>query len=196
MGAVTVSACADRELHSIVMALDATGDRPRSEFYTDTTSIFCVADYASTRKDITINAIIRKVLDENNNPADEILAVGEIAPGISHGQLSFELHHPEPPPGSMASGTLPFPVGTFRCELYVDGLEPGGAENVKPSPKGQNRAPQQQIEFKIKYPSCPVAFPQTNVVCGGYYRTGQQCRGANNKTTCTCDGTVWQCGPT
>ena len=184
--------CADREIHSIVMALDGTGDRPRDTFFTDTSIIYCVGKYASSRKDITINAVIRRVNDENNVKIDEIYGVGELAPGISAGVVAFEMNRPTPPPDQPGGTTLPYPVGTYQCELYVDGLDPAAAEN-QPGSSARNHDPQQEVQFKIQYPVCPVAYPQTGDACGGYFKTNQVCRGADARTKCTCDGTVWQC---
>lgn len=190
-------ACSDLEIHDVYLALDGSGLRKRTVFYTDTTAIYCNADYGSSRSDITMNAVIRQIKDANNNATDIVLAVGELAPGVSRGVLSWELSRPMPPPNQMSTqpmaSMLPYPVGTFRCEVYVDGLDPANGAH-----SGKNAPPQGTAEFQIQYATCPVSYAAEGAACKGFFRDGQVCPGAETKpisVSCTCDGTTgaWMC---
>lgn len=185
-------ACADREVWSIATALDGAGKIPRDEFWTDTTTIYCVFDYSSYRKDIVVNGVIRQIKDDKNQNVDIMLGIGELYPGISHGKGSFQLSHPQPPPGSTATGTLPFPAGIYRCEIYVDGIDPSGGNN-KPGAKPGGW--QQAVEFKVSYPACPLVPPMQGVICSGYYKVNSACRGVDSRQMCVCDGNIWNCTP-
>src|SRR5438105_6622429 len=127
-----VAACSDTDVHAVYAALDANGDRKRSSFFTDTASIYCDADYAATRLDITFNAVIRQVYDPTgpdhkaNNAVpttepppnvDLVVAIGELDPGIGHGVMSLQWTRPMDMSGG---GTLPFLAGWYRCEYFVD----------------------------------------------------------------------------
>lgn len=203
-----MSACADNTVHDLYTALDTSGFRRRTDFYTDTQNIYCNAGYVATRNDITFQAVARLVKDETGAAADTPIAVGELAPGISRGNLQFTIGPPKPPPNSMDQGVQPFPVGRYRCEFYVDGLgftvsadpKKASVENSVPYksyPAGQCPPGASCVEFNVLYPVCPVAFAVSNVRCGGFYKVGQQCRGPTKDVVCTCNGATsndaWVC---
>jgi len=206
LGVLLISSCADREIHDITMSIDSNGNRPRQIFYTDTTNIYCVYHFATTRTDVTIDIVFRQIKDEGGNNIGDpnsggiIWAIQEMAPGINTGIASATFPRPVPPLASMgsASGALPFPVGAlFRCEIYVDGLTPASEANNK-AKNAMNAPPQQTAEFKIVFPDCPVSYPEQDIICivdgdaehpNGYpyYRAGNRCRGADVHTTCQCN---------
>jgi hypothetical protein len=190
-----IGACSDLEVHAIYTALDGSGNRRRTVFYTDTESIFCDIEYGSTREDITFNAVVRQIKDANGAGVNIIGRVGEIAPGISHGTLSFELSHPVPNPTQPmmnAPSVLPYPVGTFLCEIYVDALDPKSGVN-----SSQTHAPEMTTQFEIRFPDCPVSFAADGIVCKDFYRDKQVCPSAVKAISCTCDyaTTTWKCAP-
>ncbi len=191
-----VGACGDLEIHSVYTSLDQTGARRRTAFFTDSKSIFCDADYASSRMDITFNATIRQTFDpkagavpaaEPKENADIVMAIGELSPGVGHGIMSMEWTRPMDPSGM--GGTLPFPAGWYRCEYYVDGIDPAtGVRSTKKVIQGT-------VAFKVDYILCPVAgaFPGTS--CRGYVApvNPPTCKGVDANKTYKCDDVtgVW-----
>jgi hypothetical protein len=190
-----VEACADTEVHSVYAALDASGDRRRSSFFTDTSTIYCDADYAAQRLDITFNAVIRQVFDPKggtvplNEPganADIVTAIGELDPGISHGVLSLQWSRPMDTSGSGA--TLPFPAGWYRCEYFVDGIDP------KTGLRSGQKVLQGQTSFRVDYIFCPVAGVTAGTLCRNYVQPGTVggptntgCKGTDASKTYKCD---------
>jgi hypothetical protein len=186
--APTIGACGDLEIRSVYMALDGQGDRRRNSFFTDTTNIFCDADYAANRRDTTFNALIRYVVDANGAPVDVVMAIGELAPGISHGVMSLTWPRPMDPMG----GVQPFPKGKYRCEYYVDGIDP------KTGVSSKMRVIQGTADFTVEYINCPVAGAVAGTKCAGYVAPGSGSNGClnalNMKQACNCDGTgFWVC---
>lgn len=187
------SACGDLEIHSVYAALDGTGSRRRTSFFTDTTSIYCDADYASSRMDITFNAVIRQVYDANkvspgapvpqNEPGsntDVIMALGEISPGIGHGVLNLQWTRPMDMSGS--GDTLPFPAGWYRCEYLVDGIDP------KTGYRAGNAVIQGKASFRVDYINCPVAGVTAGTTCKGYVGAGAgACKGTDASKSYKCD---------
>jgi hypothetical protein len=94
----------------------------------------------------------------------------------------------------MMTGMGPFRVGLYQFELYTDSdlIPPPGRRE---GPGDSRGGFQQAAQFKVNYPTCPVAFALPSVECKGYYKDGQQCRGPNKNQTCTCNGMtgVWDC---
>jgi hypothetical protein len=198
--APSISACADNTVFELSTSLDAAGFRPRNVFYTDTQTIYCLAKYVAARNNITFNGVVRYVKDETGAATDVVVGVYEIAPGISHGVLTIPILPPAPPPNAMSTGTEPFPVGTYRCEWYVDSLPPGSAENKKAGYNPCGREATCSPDFKVTYPDCPVDYAHANTRCGGFYKDGASCRGATSKEQCTCSygatapsSVVWAC---
>lgn len=209
LGAVGVPACAANSIHDLYTSLDSTGFRRRTDFYTDTEKIYCLASYSTERNDVTFQAVARLVKDESGNLADTPIDVGEIAPGISHGTLQFTIAPPKPPPTAVSQGNEPFPVGRYRCEFYTDSLgftvsadpRKASAENAPPAykayPAGQCPPGAVCTEFNVLYPLCPVNFAAPQVRCGGFYPKDATCRGPSAGKMCTCPGTTandaWVC---
>lgn len=161
------------------MALDGSGDRPRSEFFADTQAIFCDVVYSSGRTDLTIDARIRSTAlwDEAAQavlPADVVEAVGEAAGAQGVGNTQAFQWQPAPPPDAGASDQVPFPVGDFVCDVLLDGEV---AESVP---------------FTVRFPACPVPPVVAGVICAGWVQEGSACPDAQG-TTCTCTGGTWQC---
>lgn len=209
VGALGVSACAANSIHDLYTSLDSTGFRRRTQFYTDSEKIYCLGTYSTERNDVTFQAIARLVKDETGALADTPIAVGEIAPGISHGTLQFTIAPPKPPPTAVVQGTEPFPVGRYRCEYYTDSLgftvsadpRKASAENGIPGykayPSGQCPPGATCVEYDVLYPVCPVTYAAPTVRCGGFYPNGAKCRGPSAGVVCTCPGTTasdaWVC---
>lgn len=175
-----VGACSDLEVHSVFMSLDQSGARRRTVFFTDTASIFCVAEYAASRMDITFNAAIRQVKDANGAGVDIVSAIGELAPGVSRGLISLEWSRPMDP---MGGGTLPFPKGSYVCEYYVDGIDPAtGLRSAKKLIQGT-------AAFTVDYITCPVAGAAPGTLCRGYVSptSPPTCKGVDASKTYKCD---------
>jgi hypothetical protein len=94
------------------------------------------------------------------------------------------------PTGMQAScaGVLPYPAGTYQCEVQIDGVL-------------QTEAP----TFLIQYPPpvtgpngdvyiCPVAPPVSGITCVGWVPPGAKCPGYNAPEICVCEGAAWNCG--
>jgi hypothetical protein len=100
--------------------------------------------------------------------------LGEAAPGKTDGAfVAFEL-------GKLADGSTsqpnPYPVGTFTCELAIDGER------------------EDSVDFDIRFPACPVLPPVAGQLCRGWVRAGSRCEGVGARL-CSCDETTgtWQC---
>jgi hypothetical protein len=201
-----------QEIRHVYMALDNNGDRTRNVFFTDTEEIHCNADYVGDRRDLTVNAIVRITKSEacpamlTANPGDPkcngswggplvtsnwVLAIGEVAPGTGVQTLSFSLTKTPvaPSDGGQAADpkTIPFPVGHYRCEVYVNGVAQDHADFDVQFP--QKLDPSDQFNS-----ACPVAPVQPGGTCFDFVKPGTQCPEANQSVICTCNPAgVWQC---
>lgn len=182
-------ACADGEVRAVYTALDSTGARRRNAFFTDTTSIFCDADYANSRKDATFNAVIRQIVDANGGAVDIVMAIGELAPGVGRGVMSLQWPRPMDASGGMSA----FAKGKYRCEYYVDGIDP------KTGISSKQKIIQGTAEFIVDYINCPVAGAIPGSKCAGYVMPGAGSNGClnqfNMKQACNCDAASgnWVC---
>lgn len=186
--AVAPTACATAGLADAYMALDGEGNRKRTVFFTDTSEIFCVAEFASGRPDVTVTATMRQVArydaaQKRFVDADIVQSIEEIAPGkTSKTKLAFQLTKTDPTT-QQPNDALPFPAGSFACELRVDGeLE-------------------RALTFNVDFPECPDTAIATGSPCAGFYPAGQQCRASGKSSgdprSCTCDEAkgAWLCAP-
>jgi hypothetical protein len=177
----TLASCRTAGLKRVFMSLDQQGNRKRSTFFTDTASIFCVGELVSGRADVTVESKIKaKTLYDPSSdtmvPAPGIAWLGESAPGKTEGAfVSFELAKVSDGAGGSSQRSL-YPVGTFTCEIAIDGER------------------EDSVDFDIAFPPCPVLPPIAGQLCHGWVRAGSRCQGAG-AIPCTCDGAsgAWQC---
>jgi hypothetical protein len=179
VGSILVS-CRTAGLKRVFMSLDEQGNRRRTTFFTDTEAIYCIGELVSGRTDLTVQSTIRAktlydpALDDNV-PVGAVGWTGESAPGKTNGALiAFGLGKALGNAGT--SQPEPFPVGTFTCELALDG------------------EPEDSVDFEIAFPPCPMLPPVTGQICGGWVRAGSRCEGAGARR-CVCHGPsgAWQC---
>ena len=179
LGAALVS-CRTAGLKRVFMALDQEGNRKRTTFFADSSAIFCVGELVSGRADVTVQSTIKaKTLYDPSSdtmvPGLGIAWVGEAAPGSTQGTLvSFELGKGEG--GAGTSEPSPYPVGTFTCELAIDGER------------------EDSVDFDIAFPTCPMLPPTAGQICRGWVRPGSRCDGAGAQL-CVCEAAsgAWQC---
>ena len=177
----SLGACKTAGFRRVFVALDEQGDRKRTTFFTDTGSVFCVGELVSGRTDVTVQAILKvKTLDDASSHAGivapSVTALGESAPGKTDGAfVAFDLQGVLRGDGRSAD-LRPYPVGTFSCELLIDG-------EVEDS-----------VDFAIAFAPCPALPPVSGQSCKGWVRSGSQCAGVGSGA-CTCDGEsgAWQC---
>ena len=164
------------------MSLDDQGNRKRTTFFTDTEAIHCVGELVSGRADVTVQATIkaRTLYDpslDDTVPAQGIAWMAESAPGKTAGAfVSFALGKGTAGGGETGSEPAPYPVGTFTCELAIDGER------------------EDSVDFAIAFPACPVLPPVTGQLCRGWVRVGSRCTGVDARP-CVCEGPsgAWQC---
>ncbi|HMJ52544.1 MAG TPA: hypothetical protein VK540_10725 [Polyangiaceae bacterium] len=178
-GSALVS-CRTAGLKRVFMSLDEQGNRKRTTFFTDTEAIYCVGELVSGRADVTVRSTIQaKTLHDPSSddmvPALGIAWLAESAPGKTNGAfISFQLGKAEG--GGSTSERTPYPVGTFTCELAIDGER------------------EDSVDFDIAFPGCSVLPPVTGQLCRGWVRTGARCADPGARP-CVCDGAsgAWQC---
>lgn len=182
LAACALVSCRTAGFKQVYMALDDKGDRKRTTFFADTTSIFCVAELVSGRADVTVNSVIRAKtmydpISDSLVPAQGIGWIGEAAPGkTTDGIVSFKLLKTSGAMGSVNEDQLPYPVGTYTCDLSIDGdLE-------------------DSVNFAIQFPACPVLPPTAGEPCEGWVRPQSECAGFYG-SPCTCDllSGAWVC---
>jgi hypothetical protein len=172
--ALSLLACDTAGFKDSYVALDAQGNRKRDVFFTDTESIFCVAEMASGVDDVTVVAKLRAraLYDEftgEPHELDTIAGAEEQAPGAGTDiTVSFLIEKPE--------GIEFYPAGWFVCELYLDGkLE-------------------SSLDFEVRYPKCPFEPVQAEKPCAGVVLFGSKCPSPDG-LTCRCqpEPGVWEC---
>jgi hypothetical protein len=181
LAAWALVSCRTAGFKQVFMALDEKGDRKRTTFFADTTAIFCAGELVSGRADVTVNSSIQaKTLydpvSDSLIPAQGIGWIGESAPGkTTDTVVSFKLLKGTSAMGSVNEDELPYPVGTYRCDLSIDGeLE-------------------ESVDFAILFPDCPVLPPTAGEPCAGWVRPGAECGGFFGDT-CACDPSgTWAC---
>ena len=164
------------QVRQVFMALDANGDRVRDTFYTDSTAIICNVLYAGSDPDTTMVANFVQtsgepnLFDGSNNvgPASRVWASIEIAPSEGDSIQSFQLDPPTPVSGG---ARFPYPVGSWKCIITVNGQNAG------------------ESDFKVVYPTpdCPesgVASQGQN--CTAYQANASCPNSDNTAASCTC----------
>lgn len=169
------------------MALDDVGIRRRTNFFTDTLSIFCVADYGSGDSAITVSGAIRQrqlynpATDEMEN-TNRVLSLIELVPGKGANRKISVPFTKRNEMGIESSGPeIAYPAGKFECEWSLDGklvAKLPFAVNFAPCPDGQ-----------ITPTSSCKGFFKKNAVCPAYGAS------STDSATCTCDPTTgnWAC---
>jgi hypothetical protein len=178
--ATAVVACQSAGVGRAYMALDANGDRKRTQFFTDTQTVWCDVEYSSGRTDLTIDVRIRatELWDDAVQarvPVDAVLSTGEIAGMQGTGTIAgFQWVLLQPGGGPAPSGTVPFPVGNFVCDVTLDGQ------------------PVASLPFDVDFPACPVPPVVTGATCSGWVQEGSV--GPDSVgDPCSCSGGVWSC---
>jgi len=172
---LALASCRSAGVKRAYMALDSEGDRKRDVFFTDTEGIFCVAEIASGRKDLSVGAVWRatslySTIDGSKTSGSGVLAVGEEAPGAGENvRVSFHLE--------IRDSDKPYPAGTFACDLSLDGEV------------------EETLDFEVRFPVCPAAPLFSGLVCKGFVVEGSVCPGAVSGTSCSCPQSgIWECG--
>ena len=164
------TSCGGPRVSDVYSALDSGGERRRTEFFTDTESIYCIADIAGAAKGTTVNAKIR-IVQIAGRGTDLLIAIGEdVVSDATPTTVAFQLQKPQD------ATDAPWPVGKFECDILLDGALDGSAI------------------FDITMPACPVYPVSPGEVCAGYYPPGARCPAIDQTMTCTCgpEG-VWGC---
>lgn len=179
--ACALASCRTAGLKEVFTALDDKGDRKRTTFYSDTTAIFCAGELVSARADVTVGSTIKAktIYDAASGalvPAEGIGWIGETAPGKTTDTIvSFKLLKAASNAGPVNEDEIPYRVGTYTCDLSIDGDLEGS------------------VDFDIQFPSCPVLPPTSGEPCAGWVRVGSDCVGIFG-STCACDGSgTWVC---
>jgi hypothetical protein len=172
---VALSSCRSAGIKRAYMSLDSDGKRKRDVFFTDTETMFCVAEIASGREDLSVGGVWRATsfyssLDGSKAPVNSVLAIEEEAPGAGEDvRVFFELF--------MKDGDRPYPAGTFVCDLSLDGEV------------------EESLAFEVQFPACPAAPLFSGLVCRDFVIGGSVCPGATSGTNCTCaESGLWECG--
>ena len=177
-------------VRDVYVSLDQDGARRRTEFFTDSDTIFCVVELSSARSGVTLDVLIRQLSlidvtsgDEGN--VSRVLAASDqaVSKGTSQ-RLAIPLARPELEDKDAADATAapPFSAGDYQCEVSVDG------------------AAQAPVSFRISLAQCPASEIKENTLCLGYYKAGTKCRrygdSSKESVSCTCEGgsKKWKCG--
>jgi hypothetical protein len=169
-------------------ALDSEGLRRRNLFFTDTKEIYCVGKAGIGRDGVTIEAFVRqsRAFDFQKNDfvlVDRIAAYEEFSPERSQDPSIVDIAF-KPADAAIESeiGTNdpPFPPGTYRCEMLLDGVLEGSAT------------------FDVEFPPCPPTEIIPGALCFGFYRIGDECpaSGATGAPDPKCRCTLergWEC---
>lgn len=174
------------EVGDVYMALDGSGARRRTVFYTDSKEIHCISELGIGREGVTIEGIIRQI--QRLDPADptrflttnRVLAAAEASPSRAETMQLFDLQLSKEGPNGETGDAVPFLHGRYRCEIYLDGELKGSAV------------------FNINEPPCPTATIQPGTMCAGFYAPGKECPAYGDSSSdparCTCNPTRgWSC---
>lgn len=194
----TTGCGAASQVNTVFMALDGEGARPRDTFYPDTTTIFCDIDWVGRNPDTTVNAFIHQHKGEqvlgtgSLGPVERLYAVGEAVGGEQKSTISFSWTLQ-----SDAGGPAPFPVGSYTCDVEVNGEKAGSAAFDITYPGCKRDDPSNCQGAGTDCPLGGAAFP--GAICLGIYRDQAQCPSVNlttDSTNCTCNGNsdgLWAC---
>lgn len=182
----SLSACSTTaNVTEVFTSLDEDGARRRNLFFTDSKNIFCIARTGVGRPGVTAEAFIRQsqAYDLTSNrfvPVNRVAAYSEMVLSPSNGEQRISLQLRPLDEKGEPDQELPFFVGSFECEIRLDGVIEG------------------RTQFNIDYPPCPPAIIVPGTQCIGFYREGDQCPAAGEsgdpKPTCSCtEAQGWQC---
>lgn len=167
------------------MALDGEGLRQRRIFYTDSKEIHCVAQIGIGRDGVTIEGLIRQQQrwDAGNRQyvsTNRVLASAEASPPRSSSTEPFDIQLIKQSATGETGDSIPFLLGRYQCEIYLDGKLEGSAL------------------FNIEEPPCPTSQIRPSSVCAGFYSDGKTCPAygisSTDPATCTCNGASgWSC---
>jgi len=172
--------CRTAGFKQVFTALDEQGHSKRTTVYADTGEIFWVGELASGREDVTVSTVIRA--NTLYDPATDSMVqargvfwYGEAAPGKTDDTfVSFKLER-VPATNVGSSENPPYPIGTFTCEMSIDG-------HVEDT-----------VDFSIVFPACPKLPPTSGQPCAGWVHLGSECSSGTG-LVCTCDGDrTWHC---
>lgn len=188
--AAVLASCSTANISDVYTADDADGNYKRTTFYTDSNEVHCVIEAGIGRTDATIDVLVRQlqgydylknVFFTTNRVIANIEAQPQPADGIQKIDMQLD---PLPPDGSSTSttGDIPFPIGHFQCEAYLDGDL------------------QRTAVFNINFPpACPDSFITPSSICFGFYPLSQVCKRYGNTSdpnqgNCTCTADQgWMC---
>ena len=131
LGLTTTTGCSDAgQARQVFAALDGAGNRPRSQFFTDTSTIYCDVVWVGKGSDETIDIQFLQTTGEEPiyNGTNQLVnvsrlwAAGEDAPGEGNSTIGFAFGTPSAIDGG---ATLPFPVGHYKCLATVQGVSAG-----------------------------------------------------------------------
>lgn len=177
---------ATANISDVWMSLDEDGARRRNVFFTDSAAITCIAEAGISRKDVTIEMLIRQLSGvapgtDEFSPMNVVVAASEVRAEGSPTFVTLPLvpssiddeGHPKD------DQAAPFKVGNYVCEVMLDGKIEGKAA------------------FTIEYAPCPTKAIQSGTPCVGFYMRDLQCpaSGATGdpEPTCTCQDEGWRC---
>jgi len=171
----------------IFMALDDAGVRRRTNFFTDTLSIYCVAEYGSGDNAVTLTGAIRQrqlynpATDQMEN-TNRVLSLTETVPGKGPTRRVGVAFTKRNEAGQETVGNeLPYPAGKFECEISLDG-------------KLFSKLP-----FGVSFAPCPDGQITQRAGCRGFFKPNAVCpkygSSSTDGATCTCDATNgnWAC---
>jgi hypothetical protein len=170
------------------MSLDQDGARHRNVFFTDTKSIFCVAEVAIGRNNATLEMLLRRVQTYDFAKGDVVdvnvvNAHNEQRPAVSADRQLVTLKVPRTTTNAQGQSSegddVPFVPGRLQCEVSIDG------QLFK------------STTFNIEFPPCPTDAITPATLCVGFYPVGQTCpkSGASGapQPTCKCGEKGWEC---
>ncbi len=150
-------------VNDVYTALDSEGVRKRTDFFTDTISIFCIVEYGGGDNAVTLNGIVRQIslynprtdkIEETNR----VLATEELVPGKgSTRKLAVPFTKLDGKGATSLGAQFPYPAGNFVCEVSLDGKPAGN------------------YPFTVRFAPCPDGVVLPGSGCAGFYKTNDSC---------------------
>ena len=163
----------------VFTALDGAGLRRRERFTTDSKGAFCIVEYAISRPGATLEVLIRQRQLPDGADTNRVLAAVEDSPAPSEASQRAAVPLLALDEKGQPAANAPVPAGTFRCEVYLDGVLGGFAD------------------FKVDFADCPAALITDRTECSGYFQPEKVCprygATSTDKTTCKCTEGAWLC---
>lgn len=187
--AMSLPACTKTaNVSDVFMALDPTGERKRTEFFTDTREIHCVTQVGIGRPGVTLEVLTRQLqaYDPDANrffDVDRVYSNIEVTPSPADGPQLIDFPLQPLDAQGEPDDEAPFPAGRFVCEVRLDGVLSGTSI------------------YNIRFPPCPtsvLANRPDKAVCLGFYENGRECPAygldSQDRARCRCSGGLWDCG--